>query len=501
VLQPYDFQVRAVQKLRWYENRLIGDDMGLGKTIEAILLDKIAREGALWPARTLVLTYGEAMVDAWADHFADWNPSLKVIKINRKDRGTFSYAAVQGTHDVYIMHWEALRLMPELSKINWLHIIADEVQKIKNRKAQVTTCLKSMKTKYKTAMSGTAADNNPQDLWSPLNWLWPKQWSSYNAYERKHVKVRYHNAGGPTYDNCQACLLLDKVTMHKQAYKEVCGVAAVEELHEKIDPYYIRRTKEEVLKDLPEKYYTYLKVKLTPQQRKAYDQMAEHMLSWIGTHEDEPVAAPVVIAQLIRLQQFGVAYGELVKVRRKIPSSDPPEYEMVDTLKLTDPSSKLDAVMEIVEANPNESIVVFAQSKQVINLLGQRLDKAKISHGLLTGDTSQGSRGGLVKDFQSGKLRVFAGTISAGGVGITLTRASTVIFVDRAWSPSANSQAEDRLHRIGQKSAVQVIILEAENTIDRVRNAKIQLKWSWLKELLGDKPQEQKIRPMPGGKK
>jgi SNF2 family DNA or RNA helicase len=120
-------------------------------------------------------------------------------------------------------------------------------------------------------------------------------------------------------------------------------------------------------------------------------------------------------------------------------------------------------------------------------MLVKRLEAKGVTVATLTGDTKQVDRDGLVQDFQDGKYSIFAATIKAGGVGLTLTAASTVVFLDRDWSPSANRQAEDRLHRIGQKNAVQVIDLIARDTVDLGRLQKVELKWSWLKELLGDK--------------
>jgi SNF2 family DNA or RNA helicase len=142
--------------------------------------------------------------------------------------------------------------------------------------------------------------------------------------------------------------------------------------------------------------------------------------------------------------------------------------------------------MEILGANPERQFVIFSQSKQVINLLATRLENAGITHGILTGDTPQLDRGHIVAAFQDRKLRVFAGTIQAGGEGITLTAADTVIFIDRTWSPAKNRQAEDRLHRIGQKNAVQVIDLVAVDTVDGGRLQRIEQSWQYIKRLLGD---------------
>jgi SNF2 family DNA or RNA helicase len=508
-LTPYPFQTALVEYLKPQRNVLVGDDMGAGKTIEGILLDAERRK--VGAGKTLVIT-PMSVVGSWRKHFSLWAPDLKVIVLDRKNRPAFIKAAEDATHDVYIMHWETLRLMPELQKVRWLHIIADEVHKIKNRKAQMTVALKKLRPVYKTAMSGTPADNKPEDAWSIFNWLYPQTFSSYNRFYDYHIKHKYHNAGGNLYEPCKACAMDGKETVHQNSYKETTGVHDMEGLHAQIKPWYMRRLKEEILPDLPEKYYSEIEVELTPQQQRAYDQMAEKMLAWVGEHEDEPIAAPIVVAQLMRLQQFGVAYGELVEVRKPWPKEhiahskrmyklrhgeDPPAdytyYDLVKKLKLTEPSSKLDALMDIIDSMGGEPIGVFSQSKQVINLLATRLRNKDIPSSILTGDTKQADRDTVVDQFQSGRTRVFAGTIKAGGVGLTLTAASTCVFLDRDWSPSVNRQAEDRYHRIGQLNAVHIIDLIGRGTVDLGKIQKVELKWGWVKELLGD-PQEVKKR-------
>lgn len=501
-MELYAFQQECVDKFLPVNCALVGDDMGLGKTVEAIALDKEKRTkyGPEFSQRgkpmTLVIT-PLSVFGSWLEHFAKWAPHLKVAIIDPKNREPFLFAIKRARADIYICHWEALRLIRDgLQKIHWFHIIADEVHRAKNRDAQQTLALKALSAEHKLGLSGTAADNSPVDFWSVANWLWPDLFRSYWAYERKHIIWKHHNAG---YCDARGCRPEDrddgKQIYHKRPFKEIVGVAELPELHAKIAPYYIRRTKEEVATDLPEKYYTDITVPLLPQQRRAYNQMRDKMLAWIGEHENEPVAAPVVISQLVRLQQFACAYGEIEIVTKRYRDCERCKEDgykqcvghQIPKLKLTEPSSKLDAVMEMINDNPHKQFVVFGQSKQVINMLGARLDKAKVPVALFTGDTPDSDRPSLIREFQEGTRRVFAGTIKAGGIGITLTAASTCIFLDLAWSPSANRQAEDRLHRIGQKNAVQIIRLIADDTIDVRRNERIELKWSWLRRLLGDK--------------
>jgi SNF2 family DNA or RNA helicase len=479
----YDFQRVGVEKFVEVRAALNADDMGLGKTVQAIALDKIKREKTESDERLLTLAIAPlSVLDVWETHFRNWNPKLRVYTIDSKSRKTFEYnikraAAGKSEYDAFICHWTALRLVESLWKVQWFHVIADEVHMAKNRKAQQTVGLKKLHTKNKLGLSGTPADNRPDDLWSILNWLYPNTFSSFWKFYNHHVIIKHHDEIG----SCGCS------NGHRRPYREVVGTAHTEELHKKIAPFYIRRLKEDVLDDLPNKYYDRITVELPLQQRRAYNEMAESMLAWVGEQQDQPLAAPIVVAQLIRLQQFACAYAEVVQIKKKQRQLDGSWKTIwVNVVRLTEPSVKLDAVVQILENNPNNPLVVFAQSKQLIKMLGHRLSAKGISVGLLTGDTPQNQRGPLEKNFQKGEIQVFAGTIKAGGQGITLTRASRVVFLDRVWSPSINRQAEDRLHRIGQKSAVQITDIVARGTVDLGRMQQIRRKWSWIKEILGD---------------
>jgi SNF2 family DNA or RNA helicase len=381
-------------------------------------------------------------------------------------------------------------MIPELLKHKWFHVVADEAHRVGNREAQVTVKSKKIPWQYLTQLTGTPMTSKPQQLWSLLNWAKPKRFTSYHRFFNHHVISVYHVAGGDCPANMGGGNICFKD--HKVPFSVIMGIAHEQELLTEIAPYYVRRLKEDVLEDLPDKYYTTIKVDLGPQQRRVYNQMKTEMLTWVGEHEDEPLAASQAIVKLIRLQQLACAYAEVtwVKQRKRQPDGS---WKIVDVrqVRLIDPSSKLDALMEILDANPEKQFVVFSQSKQVVKLFEKRLFAKNIPYGILTGDTAQSDRGDMVAAFQRGDLRVFTGTIQAGGVGITLTAASTVIFLDRSWSPAINKQAEDRLHRIGQKEAVQVIDIVAKNTVDLGKLTKLTASWNFIKKLLGDRVDEQ----------
>jgi SNF2 family DNA or RNA helicase len=221
------------------------------------------------------------------------------------------------------------------------------------------------------------------------------------------------------------------------------------------------------------------------------------MVAWCEEYSDElerndPIIAQAVVAQLVRLQQYADGYvvpqldenGR--QVVKKVWNKKLEQYEEKLQWSIDDPSSKLDVLMDLIRDRDGEQVVVFSQFRSVIELFEKRLLREKIPYGLLTGSVSQEDRARNVQAFQSGEIQVFAGTIAAGGVGITLTKARTIIFIDRSWSPAINLQAEDRLHRIGQKDAVEVIDLMARNTVDLGRAQKVATKWKWLQILLGD---------------
>jgi SNF2 family DNA or RNA helicase len=445
----YDFQQEDVDKLVDVNNALIMNEMGTGKTYEAIELDRIRREQTPhYKPKTLVVC-PLSVTGSWEDHFTELT-DLRVRRIDPKNR--MAFLKDMDDADVFLLHWEAVRLMPSLQDTMWTHIIADECHKAKNRKAQQTKALKKLKSQYRTAMSGTPMVNRPDELWSILNWLYPQFFTSYWAFFKKYVTT-------------VEIELPDGRKVHK-----VTGPKNEERLQDLMSDFSTRRLKKLVLKDLPDKYYSKRWVDLSPTQRRMYNEMKSDMLSWIGEHESEPLAAPVVIAQLIRLQQMALATPTRVE----------------GSITLDDPSTKLDALMDIIDELSGEPVVVFTQFKQMAALVEKRLTKNKIAYGMLTGDVSPQEREQNVRDFQSGKTQVFVGTIAAGGVGITLTAASTVVFLDRSWSPALNVQAEDRLHRIGQKEAVQVIDIMARNTVDMGRHQRLEQKWDWIRRVLGD---------------
>lgn len=511
LMELFGFQQEDVDKLQHVRSRLIGNDPGTGKTYEGIALDLRARaalpssKGQVvgWP-KTLVVC-PKAAIEVWDEHCMELT-DLDVTVLEHgngqasKLRDKFAKAVLDPHRGGYfIVNYESAKLIPELRKVKWLHLIADEVHMAKNRKAQLTIALKKIPAMYKTGMSGTPADDKPQDLWSVINWLWPKYYTAFWKFVKVYCERITH----------------DPQTGQQLDYIKIAGPNedTLPALHKEMSSWYVRRRKEDVLPDLPDKYYTRLWVELGPKQRQAYDQMKKVMVAWVSEHQDEldagdPIIANAVVVQLIRLQQFALGYlvpdldengDQKFKVRWKT-NKETGDKERVEVLQwlMVDPSSKVDTLIEILKSWPNDKqVIIFSQSRLAMNMLGRRLEAEAVkptnvaagydfSYGLYTGETKQNDRNALVKSFQAGQTRLFCGTIKAGGVSLTLTAANTVLFLDRMWNPAKNLQAEDRAHRIGQVNAVQIIDMMARNTVDLGRASRIAKKWEWIQLLLGD---------------
>jgi len=474
-IKLYKFQAEDADFLEDRKSVLLAWEMGTGKTYAAVELDlrhRLEREqGGLPPAPTLVVAPLSTLTTTWEYHFKELT-DLKIFVIDPKDRPAFIRAVLDPAQpfDVFICHWEALRLLVKEEKFRrhiWGHVIADEVHRAKSRKSQQSRALrKYVRAIFRTGLSGTPVTNKPYDLWAILNWMYPKTYKSF---------WRFYN---------EYC---DFEIQYPHGYHKFLGPKNEEQLLKEIEPFYRRHLKQKqccdnhpqgVQPDLPDKYYTDIWVELTPKQRTAYDQMRRDMIAWLEEQDEtKPLVAPVAIAQLVRLQQFAVAYASI-------------HYDTTEgttsRVQLTEPSSKLDVLLQIIEDNEGEQIVVFSQFKQLINLAAERLRRAEVSFVTITGDVPASKRPAAIDSFQRGDSQIFLGTIGAGGEGITLTAASTVIFLDRDWSPAKNSQAEDRLHRIGQTNAVQVIDIMARDTIDHGKRQKLIIKREWIRRILGD---------------
>ena len=176
----FPFQLEDVERIIESDDdhHLIANEMGTGKTYEAIAIDIQRRRTDDYIDSPTLVVAPLSTISGWKKHFEELT-DLKICAIVPKNRSQFLDSVTNYEADVYICHWESLRLMPELAEIGWWHVIADEVHKAKNRKARQTVALKKIKAKHKLGLSGTPIINRPDELWSLLNLMFPKHYRSY----------------------------------------------------------------------------------------------------------------------------------------------------------------------------------------------------------------------------------------------------------------------------------------------------------------------------------
>ncbi len=445
------------------EQGLLGSDMGTGKSTSAIM--GIASLDA-YPM--LIVTPG-AVRKAWANEFAKVAPD-KTISIV-KGSAAARRKALEPGFDVYIINWEAMRLHSrlapfgsialtdeekqpkELQALNLRSVVADEAHRAKDAKSKQTRALWAVghDAEYRFALTGTPISESPLDLWSVLHFLDPLQWPRKTQFVERYCLKETNRWGGME--------VLGLRPEHKAEFYAI------------FDPRFRRMPKEVVLPFLPEKVYQTRTIELPPKIRKAYDQMKKTMLA-------ETAGGAVVVAtnpmhQALRLMQFASATAEVVD----------------GEIRLSEPSPKLDDFMEFLQDLPDdEPVVAAAASSQLIDLLCARLEKAGITYGKITGDVSDNDRDMYIEQFQNGKLRVMAMTISAGGTGITLTRSHILCRLQRSWRNLENLQVEDRVHRIGSEIHDSVLIVDfvAEKTVEGGQLVSLKGKNDRLEEILRD---------------
>lgn len=474
----YKFQAEDVAHILKQKNGLLGHEMGAGKTHIAIEIElgwaEQDRKKGMKFAPTLVVAPLNTF-DSWVEKYAIQSPETDLVVIDRKNRDPFVRAIQKGQGDVFLMHWDALRIIVnDISKVTFGTVIADEVHRASNRKAQATRALKKVNTRHKLGLSGTASGDKPENLWSILNWLWPTYYRSYWRFRNHYCKEELVHRG-------------------QAQYKQIVGVKNVEGLKAEMRPWYRRHLKRHqccehhpdgVMSWLPEKTFDTIWVDLSPKQRRVYDEMKSNMVAWVGEHEGSPLVASVVVAQMARLSQIALA--------------SPVVFENKDggvSVDLEAPSSKIDAVKELIKDHDDKQFVIFSSSKKACYLAQAELARGGIVGEVLSGDTPDKQRRGMVSRFASGEFRVFIAVIQAAAEGVDgLQHATdTAIFLDRSWSTIKNQQAEDRLHRGGQKNTVQIIDVMARNTLDFGRKQRLEVKWEWIRSILGDDLAQQKV--------
>jgi len=466
---PYDFQCTGADWLLG-GNSILADDMGLGKTVQALVALDFVRGVSLTDDADALVVTTNSMKFKWADEAKRWAPgwqSVVVIDGSADKRRKQIATAPAGT--LFVTNWESLRTHSRLAGFGSIHltpaektprdlnlrnlkvVIADEAHKAKDPKAQQTRALRALAHGATVwALTGTPVSNTPNDLWALLHLMDPVVWASRSAFQDRYVY------------GYQADWGFEPIGWN---------VATKDELFRFVDQYMLRRSKTEVLTELPAKTYETRVIDLTPKQAKAYKEMRKEMMANI---DGELLTVDNALVKLLRLSQI---------------ASATPVLKDGEVVALEDPSNKVQALLDILdEGDGTEPVVVFAASRKLIDLVEQHLDKKKVSSVRITGAEGSELRALHVRQFQEGAVRVALCTFGAGSEGITLTRASTAIFLQRPWSLVQSRQAEDRIHRIGQDAdKVLIIDLVSRGTVDAKVHEALVVKGEHLESVVRDR--------------
>ena len=418
-----DYQIYGVNWLltlyRYGLNGILADEMGLGKTIQVIaLLETIKAKG-----RHSIVICPSSLIYNWENEIKRFDVDLSYTLILGSKSTRKRLIDEHEDHDLLITSYDYLRRDIELYEgKNFEYVILDEAQNIKNQKTKNATSVKALRCAHRLALSGTPIENSLAELWSIFDFLMPSYLFSYAHFKREfETPIIMGN---------------DKDSANK--------------LKEMVSPFILRRTKKEVLKELPDKVDHKYLIEFTDEEKDIYlanlAQVSKEMRIKIKEPRIDHIA---ILAMLTRLRQ-------LCCDQRLV-------YDGIDH-----PSSKIEACVDLLSVlhENKKKTLVFSSFTSLIDLIKDELDKNKISYYILTGSTSKEERQRLVDAFQTDDTAVFLISLKAGGTGLNLTAAEAVIHVDPWWNVSAQNQATDRAHRIGQNANVQVYRMIMKDSIE-----------------------------------
>ena len=384
---------------------ILADEMGLGKTIQTIAFLLSNKD-----KKSIVIT-PTALIYNWKNELEKFAPTLKVGLLHAAKSEREKILDNIDNYDVILTTYTTYKNdIDKYKNINFDYCIIDEAQNIKNPDAIITKAIKNVNAKVKFALTGTPIENNLMELWSIFDFIMP----GYLYNKSKFKSIFINN---------------DKNII---------------ELKNLIKPFILRRTKKEVITELPDKIEQKIIIDLEKEHKRAYKGYVNLITRKIKENNQDNIT---VFSYLTKLRQLCLSPELMVK-----------NYQ--------GKNSKLDVLINIINDSSDEKILVFSQFTKVLEVIGKRLNEENILYSYLDGKTSAKDRVKLVEEFNTNNNKVFLISLKAGGTGLNLTSANIVVHFDPWWNPAVEDQASDRAHRIGQKNVVNVIKLIAKGTAE-----------------------------------
>jgi len=413
-----------LQFLREYQfSGILADDMGLGKTIQTLAHLLLEKQGGRMSLPSLIIA-PTSLMSNWRRETERFTPDLKILILQGTERKQLFYKIRD--YDLILTTYPLLSRDEEtLLEHEYHYLILDEAQVVKNPLSKAAQLVRRIKSNHRLCLTGTPMENHLGELWTQFDFLMPGFLSDSATF-----KKRYRTP----------------IEVHGDSEQRA-------RLSRRIAPFMLRRTKQEVATELPPKTEIIRSVPLHPKQAALYESIRLTMEKKVRD----------AIAQKGLSRSHITILDALLKLRQTC--CDPRTLRLVEAQKVQE-SAKLDLLMELLPEQLEEGrrILVFSQFTRMIALIEDALSAQKIGYTKLTGQTR--NRDEAIERFKSGEVNVFLISLKAGGVGLNLTEADTVIIYDPWWNPAAESQAADRVHRIGQDKPVFVYKLITENTVE-----------------------------------
>lgn len=423
-LRPY--QLTGYKWLRTLADNELGgilaDDMGLGKTLQSIVYIASCISGNKKAHGLIVCP--TSLIFNWQDEIENFAPHIKALVITGNPTERQEAIASYEQYDVLITSYPLIRRdIIFYEKIDFHTVFIDEAQFIKNDSSLNAKSVKRIRAEHRFALTGTPIENSLSELWSIFDFIMPEYLNTHSRFVELY---------------------------EKPIMKEDAG--ALNDLHQHIEPFILRRMKKDVLTELPDKYETKMLTDMSEGQKLVYLSFLENIRSEIHSEIEEngvEKSRMKILAALTRLRQICCH-----------PSTFLENYQ--------GGSGKLELLMEIIpEAITNDHrILVFSQFTSMLRIIEGELKDLDIPYFYLEGATPTQDRNDFVKRFNSGEGKVFLISLKAGGTGLNLTGADTVIHYDPWWNPAVEDQATDRAYRIGQQNKVHVMKLITKGTIE-----------------------------------
>ncbi|MBW1936413.1 MAG: DEAD/DEAH box helicase [Deltaproteobacteria bacterium] len=424
-LRPY--QRAGIHWLTWltqsYLHGILADDMGLGKTLQTILAMRLAYESEEIKNPSLVIC-PKSVIHFWERELERFFPFRgEVYHGPYRNRDVWHHPGAR----IYITNYEtAANDIDILKQVPFYFVVVDEASYIKNPRTKRTKAIKALNAVHRIAITGTPIENRPSELWSIFDFLMRGYLGSFDSFLKKYEKPLLQGE-------------LDEKT--------------AELLAKRIRPFVLRRTKDQVAKELPEKIEMEEWCELTDEQKFLYNEIQRRKVKSIRE-------------KLLAGEKVDVTTSILPIITKLKQVCDHPAIINGDKHKLYGRSEKFDLIMKKLEQilERGKAAVVFSHFLDMLDIFQKALEKKGVSFIRIQGSTE--NRGALIEWFNEGKAQVALCSLRAAGHGITLTAANHVFHVDRWWNPAVEDQATDRVHRIGQDKTVYVYRILTQGTLE-----------------------------------